>query len=90
MGHLVTGMGRVSRSEFANKFDIGYGIDREFNQNSEALILYQSEESLPKNGEDSKRLVQSYSLDEAVENCDVVKVVMTDPKQKKPRSKPGR
>jgi hypothetical protein len=49
MNTLFHRMGRVSRDDFAAKFDIGYGIDASFENNNEVLLLYGSKHSLPTN-----------------------------------------
>jgi hypothetical protein len=83
MRNLVVGMGRVSRDEFAQRFDIGYAIDKSFEHNNEVLILYGSEQSLPRSHTttlDDDDVVPMHTVDDAVENCNLLKVVLTDPK----------
>jgi hypothetical protein len=85
MKNLFHRMGRVSRGDFASKFDIGYGIDKSFDQNDEVLILYGSENSLPLNySMDGSTVVPHQRISDATENCDVMKIVVTNPKPKRP------
>jgi hypothetical protein len=72
MKNLFHRMGRVSRKSFAAKFDIGYGLDKSFEENSEILILYGSERSLPTNYHmDGSTVVPHQRVSDATENCDV-------------------
>jgi hypothetical protein len=85
MKNLFHRMGRVSRGDFASKFDIGYGIDKSFDQNDEVLILYGSENSLPSNYfMDGSTVVPHQRISDATENCDVMKIVLTNPKPERP------
>jgi len=45
--HFMVGMGRVSRDDFLDRFDMGYPRDETSPYNEEVLILYGSSESLP-------------------------------------------
>lgn len=91
--NLVAGMGRVSRSEFAKQFDIGYALDKENSENNQVLILYQSESSLPTSSSTTTTPTTNTSADDsssvqdAIENCQVVKVVVTDPKPIAPKNR---
>jgi hypothetical protein len=88
MKNLVHRMGRVSREAFATKFDIGYGIDKQFDENAEVLILYGSERSLPTNySMDGSTVVPHQRISDATENCDVMKVVVTNPKPPSPKKR---
>jgi hypothetical protein len=88
MKNLFHRMGRVSRKSFAEKFDIGYGLDKSFEENSEVLILYGSERSLPTNYHmDGSTVVPHQRVSDATENCDVMKIVVTNPKPKHPKSR---
>lgn len=83
MKNFVSGMTRVSRKDFMSKFDIGYGIDPETAGNSEVLLLHISSDALPSNytvADQRNQIVPFADLEEAMENCRVVKVVVTDPK----------
>jgi hypothetical protein len=88
MKSLFHRMGRVSRGDFAEKFDIGYGIDKSFRQNDEVLILYGSENSLPTNySMDGSTVVPQQRISDATENCDVMKIIVMSPKPKRPKSR---
>ena len=95
LSSLVVGMGRVDRKEFFQKFDIGYGMDTPHEGNNEVLILYQSEKSLPHTysttsyGSGNGRVVAplQHDVGEATRGCDVMKVVMTDPRPRTPKNK---
>jgi hypothetical protein len=80
MKSLFHRMGRVSRDDFASKFDLGYGIEEGFPENDEVLIIYGSENSLPKDYTmDGTTVVPQQQIADATENCDVMKIVVTDP-----------
>jgi hypothetical protein len=85
LGKIVTGMGRVSRNEFANKFDMGVPLDTSSSGNSEVLVLYNSKAALPSNPFEAQQAMTSRevplfnSVEEATKNCDNLHVILTDP-----------
>lgn len=96
LSSLVVGFGRVDRNKFFKKFDIGYGMDKPHKGNEEVLILYQSKKSLPRkystasNGNGGVIAPLQHDVGEATRGCDVMKVVMTDPRPKTPKSNKAR
>jgi hypothetical protein len=85
LGKIVTGMGRVSRDEFANKFDMGVPLDTSSSGNSEVLLFYNRKDALPSNPFEAQQAMTSRevplfnSVEEATENCDNLHVILTDP-----------
>jgi hypothetical protein len=81
--NVVYGMGRLNRNDFARVFDMGYGIDESFRGNEDVLMLYMSNHSMPTvKPQDSNKLVPLYdSVIHATTNCDVMKVVLLDPRK---------
>ena len=74
---------RISKTDFTNKFDFGYPISPE---ESDAFILYNCQTSMPNNYAENiistknndSLLVPKFSVENALENCETVNVMMTD------------
>ena len=86
MNRLVTEMGTVSRREFYDAFDTGYALDVEKVGNEQVLLLYSSkDEGISNSGHPKKwvegreGILREMSVNDAKEQCNAVKVVLTDP-----------
>jgi hypothetical protein len=84
LGKFASGMSRVNRDQFATRFDMGVPLDASRNGNQEVLILYAKDNALPKNPFDKAAAKNSGtpvplidSVDDAVENCDNLHVILT-------------
>lgn len=90
MNKLVTGMGIISRKQFARVFDTGYVLDKKNKKekgNDKVLLLYANPEgnNHTRAGADGKDVQSSPSLhelsvDDVARQCKTVKVVLIDPK----------
>ncbi|KAL7580269.1 hypothetical protein ACA910_013003 [Epithemia clementina (nom. ined.)] len=83
MERLVVGMAQIERDEFNKKFDLGLPLDPSDTKNSQVLILYSSEKTLPSNPfrsneAKSQTAIPSMAADEATENCDALHVILQD------------
>eukprot|EP00547_Thalassionema_nitzschioides_P003286 CAMPEP_0194223600 /NCGR_PEP_ID=MMETSP0156-20130528/35539_1 /TAXON_ID=33649 /ORGANISM="Thalassionema nitzschioides, Strain L26-B" /LENGTH=541 /DNA_ID=CAMNT_0038954813 /DNA_START=1 /DNA_END=1626 /DNA_ORIENTATION=- len=67
---LFYGAARVDRDAFTSQFDLGVPLDRTTRGNSQALLLYSSEGAMP-----------SSVTKNATENCNVLKIILTQPNQ---------
>lgn len=72
---LFTSRITLPRDEFIKEFDIGVPWDETERGSSEVLLFYSSEWSQPDNPKPK-------SIQEATKNCDILKVVLTQKKQK--------
>lgn len=82
MRRLFAGMARVDRDDFFEKHELGVPKDESITGNTEVLLLYSNEKALPEqtnNGVDMPLL----SADDATEQCNTLKVVLTEPHKKK-------
>jgi len=79
---FIAGMKFVPRQAFYEKFNVGYGLDRNTDGNRDVLLLYQSEHAMPSNPNH-----EANDIDSALEQCDTVQVVMVEPKPRKASSR---
>jgi hypothetical protein len=86
MNNLFVGMGRVNRDEFFQKYDLGVPVDPSEKGNEEIMLLY-SKKSLPKHRaaleNTGDTMIPLYNATEATENCQVMKMILTEPKKEK-------
>jgi hypothetical protein len=86
MNKVFVGMGRVNRDEFFQTYDLGVPVDPSQEGNEDILLLY-SQKSLPKPRDalqDTKdTMIPLYDAKAATENCQVLKMVLTEPKKEK-------
>jgi Nucleotide-diphospho-sugar transferase len=85
MSSFLSGAVRVSRTEFSKLVEVGTPMRELRHGNTDLLLLYASRSSLPHHYEQKRRaeLMPMYHADEALRNCDVVKVMLTNPGEKK-------
>jgi hypothetical protein len=89
LGKFASGMSRVNRDQFATQFDMGVPLDQSDRGNQEVLILYGHGSALPKNNSDMEAAKSSGqvplidSVDQAVENCEHLHVILTSNGRKK-------
>jgi hypothetical protein len=82
VGKFAAGMSRVNRDQFATKFDMGVPLDASRTGNQDVLILYGAKAG-PKNTFDNASAKNAGqvplidSVDDAVENCDNLHVILT-------------
>ena len=86
---FAVGMGVVEREKFAERFDMGVPLDLPKKNNEQVLLMYGHEDTLPTFDEVVTRKVKSSSelplmenLEQAVENCDTLNVVLTQPHER--------
>jgi hypothetical protein len=83
LGKFASGMSRVNRDQFASQFDMGVPLDKSSRGNQDVLILYGQDKALPTNPFDKASAKNTGevplidSVDEAVENCDNLHVILT-------------
>jgi hypothetical protein len=84
MNNLFVGMGRVNRDEFFKKYDLGVPVDPSSKGNEDIMLLY-SQKSLPKPWDalegTQDTMIPLYNATEATENCQVMKMILTEPKK---------
>ena len=90
MNKLVTGMGIISRKQFARVFDTGYVLDKKNKKekgNDKVLLLYANPEgnNHTRTNADGKDVrfspsLHELSVDDVARQCKTVKVVLIDPK----------
>lgn len=82
---VFVGASLVGRDEFSSKHDLGVPYDPSTTGNEEVLILYSSASSLPSKYSDTKarHRLQTLPTSEALENCNVLKVILTQPKKER-------
>jgi Nucleotide-diphospho-sugar transferase len=85
MSSFLSGAVRVDRAEFSKLVDVGTPTRELRRGNNDLLLLYASRSSLPHRYEQKTRieLMPLYAADEALRNCDVVKVMLTNPGERK-------
>ena len=82
VGRFASGMSRVNRDQFATKFDMGVPLDKSSKGNQDVLILYGGNAG-PQNpfdnasAKDTGEVPLLDSVDQAVENCDHLHVILT-------------
>jgi hypothetical protein len=80
IGQLIAGASLVDRKDFTTSFDIGVPWDIPKKEgNSQVLMLYSHNSSLPSAWNPSSGLPVYSSAEEAAKNCDVLKVVLVQP-----------
>jgi hypothetical protein len=83
---MFLGMGRVNRDEFFRKYDLGVPVDPSQKGNEDMLLLY-GQRSHPRPQavlQDTKdTIIPLYNATDATENCQVLKMILTEPKKKK-------
>lgn len=81
---VFVGMGRVNREDFFRKYDLGVPVDPSQQGNEDIMLLY-SAKSLPKPwdaiGNTQDTMIPLYNATEATENCQVMKMILTEPKK---------
>jgi hypothetical protein len=82
IGKLIAGASLVDRKDFTTSFDIGVPWDAYDEKNSQVLMLYSHQSSLPSPLAASSGLPVYSSAKEAAQNCNVLKVVLVKPDQK--------
>jgi Nucleotide-diphospho-sugar transferase len=85
MSSFLSGAVRINRTEFNRLVDVGTPVRELRRGNTDLLLLYASRSSLPHLYEQKSRtgLMPSYAAEEALRHCDVVKVMLTNPGEKK-------
>lgn len=80
MEKLAVGMSRVSRDEFAKKFDTGVPLQKTEQGNEQVLILYSHVDALPISPEEAQAQgdVPLTSVGNATANCDFLNVILTN------------
>jgi len=81
--NYAQGMARTSKADFFEHFDIGVPMDVPSIKDSDVLLLYNHENTLPEHYKDPSSITDSSSIPQletmpAVENCDNVHVILTD------------
>jgi len=72
------GMSHVTKQEFTDKFELGVPLDIPSKGSEGVIIMYNSRAALPKNQQSLPQTsVNSMSIDEAVENCEFMNVILT-------------
>lgn len=86
---FAAGLGLVSRDQFAKRFDMGVPIDFPSQDNTQVLLMYGHESTLPTFDETVTQQSKSNTgvpyienLEQAVENCDTMNVILTQQKEK--------
>jgi hypothetical protein len=86
MNNVFVGMGRVNREEFFRKYDLGVPVDPSTQGNEDMMILY-SKKSLPQPWDALEgthdTMIPLYNATEATENCQVMKMILTEPQKEK-------
>lgn len=78
MGRFAAGMARVNIHEFAAKYDMGVPLDRGGAGSEELLMLYGNTKTIPKKHGGDLNVVPEMSVEDAVEPCEYMNVVLTD------------
>lgn len=78
---FAAGMGRVSRDDFSNNFEMGISLEDKSQTNEEVLILYSKDAQPNKDinetqGQGNIPLIKN--TEEATENCDYLNVILTN------------
>jgi len=85
----ATGMSRMTKLDFTNQFDMGVPLDQVKEGEEDVLLLYSSERAHPTKQSskvDVKALqtpVPHLSVDDAIENCDELHIILTDQTNRK-------
>ncbi|KAL3902890.1 MAG: hypothetical protein SGILL_010654, partial [Bacillariaceae sp.] len=81
-GRFAVGMARTSKIDFFHQLDIGVPMDIPKSGDSDVILIYGSKDSLPPRFEkiqkESSDSVPAIDMEHAVQNCDMVNVVLTD------------
>lgn len=82
----ASGMSRMTKTEFNDKFDMGVPLDQPKEGEEEVLLLYSSERAHPlKYNDDIKSLVPvpHLQVNEATERCEELHIILTDQTNRK-------
>jgi len=83
-GNYAQGMARIPKDNFFEYFDIGVPVDQYKQGSKDVLLLYNRQQSFPKDYKDPETITDDSSIpyfadtDAAVEKCDFVHVILTD------------
>mmetsp|Transcript_31660 Transcript_31660/g.46709 ORF Transcript_31660/g.46709 Transcript_31660/m.46709 type:complete len:570 (-) Transcript_31660:53-1762(-) len=78
---FATGMSRINKDEFTNRFEMGVPVDQSKPGEEEVLLLYSSERALTKKKKAEVTglvPIPRLSVEDATENCEEMHIVLTD------------
>jgi hypothetical protein len=78
VGRFAVAMGRVSKQEFTDTYDLGVPLDPPSAGAEDVLILYSNDKAMPSTFGEDPNAIPSLSMPEAVEHCEYMNVVLTD------------
>lgn len=84
MSLLFEGMARITRDEFAKRFDIGVPLDETHLGNEDVLMMYGPNAGANTswwNQQQNGNVIPLLEVEDATMNCDTVKIILTEPRR---------